>query len=281
MSDFWARMAGRGPQTVIVAGTPLRAGSRVRLRPRAGADVFDLVLGGRVAVVEAVEQDDQGEFHLAVTLVDDPGRDLGEARLPGHRFFYAPDEVEPIGGPDEHGDVASARRVLVAGIGNIFLGDDAFGLEVVRRLAAGPPIPGADVVDFGIRGMDLAYALQRDYQGAILIDAAPRGETPGTLTVLEADLIDGAPAVETHGMDPVRVLRLARELGRVPPRVLVLCCEPATVPAGAPEEDVLVALSEPVREAVGPAADLARSLVADLTAAPAVPGPPHDGLGGR
>lgn len=256
MSGFWERMEAPGPGTVVIDGVPVGPGSRVRLRPRSQADIFDLVLDGRIGVVESVEQDDEGGIHLAVTLDDDPGRDLGEARLPGHRFFYSRDEVEPLG---------EARKVLVAGIGNVFLGDDGFGVEVVRRLEGG--LPGADVVDFGIRGMDLAYALQRDYAGVVFVDAAARGEAPGTLTVLEPELPDGERAlVETHGMDPVRVLRLARQLGRVPALVRVVCCEPMSV-AEAPFE-----LSEPVRAMVGEATSLVKSLVMEMIAENAVPG---------
>ncbi|WP_245647140.1 hydrogenase maturation protease [Microtetraspora niveoalba] len=271
--DFWARMERRGPDTVDVDGVPVGPGSRVRLRPRSSrADIFDLALEGRIAVVEAVERDDEGTPHLAVTLEDDPGRDLGEARLPGHRFFYAAEEVEPLAGGAPAGRPA---RVLVAGIGNIFLGDDGFGVEVVRRLEqARPPElpPEVDVVDFGIRGMDLAYALQRDYAAVLFVDAAPRGEPPGTLTLLEPHLSDtgGAP-VETHGMDPVQVLRLARELGRIPPRVLILCCEPAAVLRGTPDEDVLVELSAPVRAAAGEAVGVVASVVADLLAEAGAP----------
>lgn len=81
---------------VSVAGVPVKAGDRVRLRPRKGGDIFDLALSGKVAVVEAIEQDYEGNTHLAVVLDDDPGRDLGMLRQPGHRFFFAPEEVEPV-----------------------------------------------------------------------------------------------------------------------------------------------------------------------------------------
>jgi hypothetical protein len=81
---------------VNVAGSAVRQGDRVRLKPRAGGDVFDLALAGKVAVVEAIEQDYEGQAHLAVVLDDDPGRDLGMLRQPGHRFFFSPDEVEPV-----------------------------------------------------------------------------------------------------------------------------------------------------------------------------------------
>lgn len=260
--DFWALMERRGPRTVVVDGVSVGAGSRVRLRPRGRGDVLDAALAGREAVVERVEQDETGAIQLAVTLVDDPGRDLGEAGLPGHRFFYTPAEVEPLG------DAAEAVRVLVAGVGNVFLGDDGFGVEVARLLAERPLPAGVDVVDFGIRGMDLVYALHRGYAGVIFVDAAPRGEPPGTLTVLEVDPKapgeQGVVTVETHGMDPVRVLRLAAELGEVPRRVLVLACEPARVPSGGPDEEVVAELSEPVRAALGRAVDLAVELATGI-----------------
>lgn len=262
--DFWKRMESPGPSAVLVDGIEVRAGSRVRLRPRSRGDVFDLALDGRLAVVDSVEQDQDGEFQVAVTLAEDPGRDLGEARLPGHRFFFSVADVEALVGADSDG--SAARRVLVAGIGNLFLGDDGFGVEVVRRLAEVELPPEVDVVDFGIRGMDLLYALQRGYDAVIFVDALPRGEVPGTVSVVEPELpTDGAAAVEAHGMDPISVLRLAQQLGPVPARTLVVGCEPQTVPdlAG---EDVLVELSDPVRTAVGEAADLVEALVTELGA---------------
>ncbi|MGH3663324.1 MAG: hydrogenase maturation protease [Micromonosporaceae bacterium] len=258
--DFWAEMQTRGPASVVVGGVRVREGSRVRLRPRAQGDILDLALDGRVAVVERVEQDDQGKSHLAVTVEDDPGRDLGDARMPGHRFFFALEDVEPLGDA-----VDGAPRILVAGIGNVFLGDDGFGVEVVRKLAGRPLPPGVDVVDFGIRGMDLAYALQRDYQAVVFVDASPRGEPPGTLTVLEPALPDSSEAsVQTHGMDPVSVLRLAQQVGQVPPVIRVLCCEPQTALVGGADEDVVVELSPPVRAALDPAAGMVESLLSEL-----------------
>ncbi|GIG87976.1 hydrogenase maturation protease [Plantactinospora endophytica] len=264
-TDFWTRMESRGPDSVVVAGSTVRAGSRVRLRPRGSADIFDLALGGRVAVVRSVEQDEAGELHLAVTLEDDPGSDLGDARLPGHRFFYGLADVEPLGPASTD---AAPVRVLVAGIGNVFLGDDGFGVAVVRRLAERPCPPEVDVVEFGIRGMDLVYALQRDYAAVVFVDAAPRGEPAGTLTLLDAAQgWAGRSTVEPHGMDPVRVLRLAAELGRVPERRLVLCCEPATLPTEVLGEDVLVGLSAPVEAAVEQAVRLVEQTLSELIAA--------------
>ena len=105
-------------------------------------------------------------------------------------------------------------RILVAGIGNIFLGDDGFGCEVVRRLAEREPPEGVEIVDFGIRGMDLAYALMDPYEAVVFVDAVPRGEGPGTVYLIEAEVPEeGEVALDTHGMDPVNVIRLARVLG--------------------------------------------------------------------
>lgn len=123
-----------------------------------------------------------------------------------------------------------SARLLVAGVGNIFLADDAFGPEVIRALGRRPLPPEVRVRDFGIRGMDLAYALLDGYDTAVLVDAAVRGQAPGTLSLIEPDLPDratvGAPP-EAHGMDPAKVLALAAHLGDEPlPRVLVLACEP-------------------------------------------------------
>ena len=83
---------------LTVSGVELKQGDRVRLKPRAGGDIFDLALHGKTAVVEAIEPDYEGQAHLAVVLDDDPGRDLGMLRQPGHRFFFSPEEVEPLNG---------------------------------------------------------------------------------------------------------------------------------------------------------------------------------------
>lgn len=262
--DFWARMESLGPRSVLADGVELREGSRVRLHPRSRADVFDAALDGQVAVVESIEEDDAGEFQVAVVLADDPGRDLGEARMPGHRFFFSLPDVEPL---DDAGAGPAGPRVLVAGVGNLFLGDDGFGVEVVRRLAEREMPPGVDVVDFGIRGMDLAFALQRDYEAVIFVDTAPRGESPGTLSVIEPHVPrDGGVAMDTHGMDPVAVLRLAREMGGVPARTLrVVACEPENVMSGAADEDVVMELNEPVRGALDEATRLVETLVTEFT----------------
>ena len=264
MTDFWEEMGRPGPETATVGGAEIRRGSCVRLLPREGGDIFDLALSDRTAVVEAIEEDAEGTLHVAVTLDDDPGRDLGEARFLGHRFFFRLDEIEPV--TDGVESRTRGRRILVAGIGNIFLGDDGFGVAVARRLGRRELPAGVEVADFGIRGMDLAYALQADYDAVVFVDAAPRGETPGTLTVLEPELDPDEVAIDTHGMDPVRVLGLARALGRVPPRVLVVACEPERIVHGEHDEDLVGELSARARAAVDEAVPLIEALVGELAA---------------
>ena len=259
---FDLALGGRSPRSVEVAGVAIGRGSRVVLRPGPGGDVFDQAIAGRTAVVDGIHEDLEGNVQLAVTVDDDPGRDLGERRQPGHRFFFAPAEVEPLA---SEGQPPPARvRVLVAGIGNIFLGDDAFGVEVARRLAEHSLPPGVEVSDFGIRGMDLMYALGEGYDAAVFVDAVPRGEAPGTLYVIEPELEDDTVTLDTHGMDPVKVLGLARELGPVPKRLLVVGCEPATRLSGDTAEELVGELSRPVAAAVERAVGLVASLVGEV-----------------
>ncbi|MEA2282967.1 MAG: hydrogenase maturation protease [Solirubrobacteraceae bacterium] len=255
----WEALERPGPDMVLVEGVEVRRGSRVRLAPRPGGDVFDLALAGRSAIVDAIESDLDGGLLIAVTVDDDPGRDLGEDRQPGHRFFFSAGEIEPLPDAPSEATDAEVARVLVAGIGNVFLADDGFGVAVADRLGRGRLPAGVDVVDYGIRGMDLAYALA-EYDFAILVDVAPRGGSPGTLYVIEADLEESGVVPEAHGMDPVKVLALARELGPLPAKVLVVACEPRLVMTGE-EEDIVVELSEPVRAAVEPAARLVLRLL--------------------
>ncbi len=97
MDDFFREHEERPAlQSVITGGVELKKGSRVLLWPRAGGDIMDIALKGKVAFVESIEQDYEDRIHLAVTLEDDPGRDLGADRILGHRFFFSPDEVEPL-----------------------------------------------------------------------------------------------------------------------------------------------------------------------------------------
>jgi hydrogenase maturation protease len=166
----------------------------------------------------------------------------------------------------------SPERVLVAGIGNIFLGDDGFGVEVVKRLAGRGFPEGVEVADFGIRGMDLAYALHDDYDLVVFVDATPRGGEPGTVYLIEPEIEeDGEASLDTHGMDPVKVIKLSRALGARPTRTLVVGCEPQVIPGRGgsqthPYDDMLMELSEPVRAAVDEAAGLVESLVGEIYA---------------
>ncbi len=152
-------------------------------------------------------------------------------------------------------------RVLVAGIGNVFLGDDGFGVEVARRLLGERMPEGVRVADFGIRGVHLAYELMDDYDTAILVDATPQGSEPGTLYLIEPDLDEvdtpqntDRPLMDAHDMTPQAVLALLKVLGGRVGRVLVLGCEPAVA-------DERIGLSEPVARSVDEAVRVVRELV--------------------
>lgn len=162
-----------------------------------------------------------------------------------------------------HRSLMKHPRLLIAGIGNIFLGDDAFGVEVVSLLAQRKLPDGVRVIDFGIRGMDLAYALLDGYDGVILVDSVSRGGTPGTLYVLEPELDGQTPddangGLEAHDLAPARVLRWARSLGPLPP-IRIVGCEPATLDP----EDAAGGLSPAVAEAVAEALAIVERLVRD------------------
>lgn len=122
------------------------------------------------------------------------------------------------------------ERVLVAGIGNIFLGDDGFGVEVANRLATRPLPEGVKVSDFGIRGLHLAYELLEGYDIVVLVDTVCRGDPPGTISVIElaADL-EGGAAPDAHDMEPQTVLALLADLGGHVERLLLVGFEPADV----------------------------------------------------
>lgn len=150
--------------------------------------------------------------------------------------------------------------VLVAGIGNIFLGDDGFGVEVVSRLRHKTLPSCVRVVDFGIRSYDLAYALMENWGLVILVDALPRGGEPGTLYTIEPELADDTDeiTVDAHTMNPVAVLQLVRALGGRPSPMLVVGCEPATVD---PDSGGSFALSAPVSAAVDEAVYMIEGLI--------------------
>jgi hydrogenase maturation protease len=247
-----------------ISGVEVKQGSRVRLRPRPGGDVMDIALNGQTATIECIEQDYEGKQHVCVVLDNDPGKDMGMLRQPGHRFFFDAEEVEPLS-PDEISQAVAVPRptVLVAGIGNIFLGDDGFGVEVVRRLATRKLPEAVRVTDFGIRGFDLAYALQDGYETTILVDACPHGEAPGTLYVIEPDLKDlddmatSQPVADAHAMNPASVLRMTAAMNIEVKNVLLVGCEPETLGG----EEGQMGLSAPVEAAIDHAVELVESLI--------------------
>jgi len=158
-----------------------------------------------------------------------------------------------------------APRILIAGIGNIFLGDDAFGVEVARRLEDRTFPDNVRAADFGIRGIDLVYALLDGCDIAIFVDAVPRGGAPGTLYLLEPE-IDRSPApasiLDAHGMNPVNVLRTAQAMGARLRQVFIVGCEPAT--AVDDDADIPPGLSTPVAAAIDQAIAIVETLVQRL-----------------
>ena len=152
-------------------------------------------------------------------------------------------------------------RTLVAGVGNVFLKDDAFGCEVVRLLAERPVPDGVQIRDFGIRGVHLAYDLLDGCDLFVLVDAAPRGEKPGTVTVLEVEVPEpdptAGPVMDAHDLTPDAIFALLASLGGRPGRSLLVACEPADVSAG-------MGLSEPVRQALPHAVQTVEEILASV-----------------
>jgi hydrogenase maturation protease len=156
-----------------------------------------------------------------------------------------------------------SARILVAGIGNIFLGDDGFGSEVVRNAEVDQDDPSVRVIDYGIRGMHLAYDLLEDWDTLVLVDAVPSRGSPGTLHVFQADHEDdreqgsAAAGLDGHSMDPAAVFASLRALGGSPPYTVVIGCEAGSVEEG-------IGLTEPVAKAVPRAARAVEEIVAAL-----------------
>jgi hydrogenase maturation protease len=158
--------------------------------------------------------------------------------------------------------------ILVAGIGNIFFGDDAFGVEVVQRLVERRLPENVRVIDFGIRGLDLTYALLDGYDLVILVDTCQRGDEPGTLCVIEPNLAvsgasnDRSAEIETHGLVPSKALELAGVLGANLGEIRLVSCEPATLETA---DDGQMGLSAPVKNAIAEALDLIESLIHEFS----------------
>jgi hydrogenase maturation protease len=163
------------------------------------------------------------------------------------------------------------KQILVAGVGNAWLQDDAFGGECARRLEAQGVPPGVTVMDFGTGGLDLAYEVMRGYDALVLIDASRQGGEPGTLYVIEPELSDLEGAIEDgevinpHGMDPATMLRFVNAIGGFSGKVVVIGCEPGEV------DDVGIGLTPPVAEAVDGALQLVRDTLGRLRTDAAYP----------
>ena len=162
-------------------------------------------------------------------------------------------------------------RILIAGLGNIFQGDDGFGSEVIRALE-GIEFPNEVTVrDFGTRSYDLAYALADDYDLKILVDAVPQKSPPGTVYLIEPDLnrlnelVSGE--IEPHSMDPTSLLQMARSIGDLQGRYYIVGCEPAILE----DDNAEAGLSEPVRSAIPEAVKIILFLVADALSEPEMP----------
>jgi hydrogenase maturation protease len=147
-------------------------------------------------------------------------------------------------------------RTLVAGVGNVLLGDDGFGVEVARRLRLQSLPDGVRVEDFGVRALHLAYELLEPYEAVVLVDAMARGEPPGTVCVLQPDVAElcEAEAPDAHGLHPAAVLRIARELGADVGRVRIVGCEPEDLDEG-------IGLSPSVERAVDQAVRIVHQLL--------------------
>jgi hydrogenase maturation protease len=165
-----------------------------------------------------------------------------------------------------------SAHTLVAGIGNVFLSDDAFGVEVAQRLAERPLPEGVRAEDYGIRGIHLAYELLEGYDTLVLIDAVPIGQPPGTLAVIEpeVDADTAVPMVDAHTMGPDVVLATLARLGGSVGRILIVGCQPGDLREG-------IGLSPAVAAVVDEAADLCLEV---LDAVATRPRPPHPAEGG-
>jgi hydrogenase maturation protease len=250
-----------GAEAVLeVGGWRVTKGTQVRLRLQRRADAMDMFLAGQTATVAAVYRDLEDQAHIAVTIDAAGATDLHEAN--GRYFYFRPDEIEvlgvgaevPVGTPE-----ARAPRVLVAGVGNIFLGDDGFGPAVIQRLSSRALPMWVKIEDFGIRSVHLAYELlgaSPSYEATIIIDAVARGGAPGTLYVLEPEVDEiRMEAPDAHGASVEAVLGFLKGMGARPGRVRIVGCEAASV---TPE----MGLSDEVARAVDDAAELVMQLVA-------------------
>jgi hydrogenase maturation protease len=155
---------------------------------------------------------------------------------------------------------------MIAGVGNIFMKDDGFGSEVIKKILHKAFPEGVEIKDFGTGGLKLAYDLMKGYDGLILLDASARGEQPGTLYVIEPaeNDIDGnlenGTIIDPHGSDPATVLKFVKSIGAWPAKVLIVACEPQNV------DDFEIGLSEPVNAAIDKAIELVEEIIKEIYA---------------
>jgi hydrogenase maturation protease len=154
--------------------------------------------------------------------------------------------------------------ILVAGVGNVFFGDDGFGCEVARRMASIGERPGVEITDFGIRGLDLAFAMLDGYDAVVVVDAVARGHEPGTLSVIAPDAPSRSEsALDTHSMHPARVLALIDALGGTRSIIRIVGCEPERLVDA--DDEPHMGLSDAVKGSVEPAILLVERLIDELT----------------
>jgi hydrogenase maturation protease len=159
---------------------------------------------------------------------------------------------------------SAKKRVMIAGVGNMFMKDDGFGSAVIKKILDKKFPEGVEVKDFGTGGLKLAYDLMKGYDGLILIDASRRGGQPGTLYVIEPDENDINPDLEKggpidpHGADPATVLRFVKSIGSWPAKVVIVGCEPETV------DDFEIGLSEPVNASIDKAVDMVEDIIKEI-----------------
>ncbi|EEF63105.1 hydrogenase maturation protease [Pedosphaera parvula] len=165
-----------------------------------------------------------------------------------------------------------SKRILIAGVGNIFFGDDAFGVETARQLMQCPLPESVRVIDFGIRSHDLAYTITDGYDIVILVDATARGAEPGTVYLIEADVNDlrepDHEMANAHSLNPAGVLQMVSSLGGWSGRLYIVGCEPAVLET----EDGEIGLSTRVQAAVPKAIEMIRLLLGDLAREEKEPG---------
>jgi hydrogenase maturation protease len=158
----------------------------------------------------------------------------------------------------------SKKRVMIAGIGNMFMKDDGFGCAVIKRMGSKKFPEGVEVKDFGTSGLKLAYDLMKGYDGLIFLDASARGGQPGALYRIEpnendfsANLEEGGP-IDPHGADPVTVLRFVKSIGSWPGKVIIVACEPESV------EDFEIGLSAAVNSAIDQAVEMVEEIINEI-----------------